>query len=198
MALRLFLTAFGTGVFLVLFLLITATTLFQSEPDATLSTAPTISGPATATPTEAADVATSPSPQVTQEVQSQSPEASPEPILTETVAPPQEPSPTPVPETQPPAQSGTAPPSGLGVTYSAGQGVVLGWTPVGGAAYYNVYRSQVPGGGPSATYVAIGSSGAPSFIDATAFSGQSYYYVVTASANGIESDSSNEASIQVP
>jgi hypothetical protein len=197
-ALRLFLTAFGTGVFLVLFLLITATTLFQSEPGSTLSTVPMTSGPATATPTAAPDIAVSPSPQVTQEVQSQSPVASPEPIPTETAAPPPEPSPTPVSETQPVAPAGASPPSGLGVTYSAGQGVVLGWTPVAGAAYYNVYRSQVPGGGPGATYTAIGSSGAPSFVDGTALSGQSYYYVVTASANGIESDSSNEASILVP
>jgi hypothetical protein len=159
-------------------------------------TAPTVSEQATATPTEAIDLGLTPSPQVTEQVPVQSTVASPEPIPTETVVP--EPSPTPVSETQPVAQGVAAPPTGLSLTYAAGQGVVLAWNQVSDAAYYNVYRSQVPGGGPSATYTAIGSSGASSFVDGTAISGQSYYYVVTASSGGVESDSSNEASIQVP
>jgi hypothetical protein len=75
---------------------------------------------------------------------------------------------------------------------------VLSWQPISGAGYYNVYRSQVPGGGPGATYVALGSSGAPSYVDLTAQAGQPYYYVVTASSGGIESAPSNEASLQVP
>jgi fibronectin type 3 domain-containing protein len=75
---------------------------------------------------------------------------------------------------------------------------VLNWNPVAGAAYYNVYRSQLVGGGPGATYVALGSSGAPSFVDATAAPGQTFFYVVTASSGGTESASSNEAAVQIP
>jgi fibronectin type 3 domain-containing protein len=74
-------------------------------------------------------------------------------------------------------------------------GVTLIWNAVPGAAYYNIYRSEVQGGGPGATYVALGSSGTSSIRDLNVAPGQTYYYVVTTSADGIESSSSAEVSV---
>ena len=105
---------------------------------------------------------------------------------------------TPVVTSEPGASGATAAPAGLTAQYNAGQGIVLSWQAVPGAAFYNVYRSLLPGGGPAATYVALGSSGAPAFQDTTVQSGQSYFYVVTSSANGLESSTSNETVVVIP
>ncbi len=72
-----------------------------------------------------------------------------------------------------------------------GKDVVMGWTPMSGAASYSIYRSLTPGG----PYAWIGSSTALSFTDTTAVSGTTYYYVVRPLAiNGNELCQSNEIS----
>lgn len=198
MDLRLLLTAFATGVCLVLFALIAAITFFDSEPTRTSGiTVPVPALAMTPTPDQSVQIEASQAPVSGQQVQSQEATTTPEPAPTDTLAP--VPTPTLEPLTQPAIVAGNpAPPGGLTAAYTAGQGVTLSWNPVTGAAYYNVYRSQLAGGGPGATYVALGSSGATAFLDSAAAPGQIYYYVVTASSGGTESSSSNEASVQVP
>jgi hypothetical protein len=86
------------------------------------------------------------------------------------------------------------PPAGLTATYDPQAGVLLSWQAVAGS-YYNIYRSELPGGGPGVTYLALGSSAAPQIIDNTAQPGRRYYYVVTAVRAGLQSAPSNEASV---
>jgi hypothetical protein len=196
MDLRLFLTAFATGICLVLFALITATTVFDSGPSRT--SRPTPLSPTldlSPTPGQGAEIAASQAPASGQQVQSQEANATIDPAPTGTPIPDASP-------TQEPAQPAVAgapvPPNGLTATYTPGQGVALNWNPVAGSAYYNVYRSQLAGGGLGATYVALGRNGIPSFVDATATPGQTFFYVVTSSSGGSESPSSNEAVVQTP
>jgi fibronectin type 3 domain-containing protein len=87
---------------------------------------------------------------------------------------------------QPPAA-----PAGLQVTSEGSGQVTLGWSAVGGAAGYNVYRSPLRGGG----YVK--ANGAPvtgtSFTDTGLENARTYYYVTRAlDAAGNESGDSNE------
>jgi hypothetical protein len=188
--LRLFMVSFATGVFSVLFSLVlisgllnspgkTAGALVQKESQvASLGT----SLAATTQVPEA--TLQSPSPTTSPTVLSQ-PAQEPDTTATATPAP-----------TNPPSHPGSpGPPRGLAANYIGGEGVVLTWQPVAGVSYYNIYRSQLPGGGPAATYVAIGSSGAPTTQDFAVEAGQTYYYVVTASSGGLESPSSNEAAV---
>lgn len=67
--------------------------------------------------------------------------------------------------------------------------VDLDWNPVSGATSYTIKRATVSGG-PYTTLKADATVN--SYTDETAASG-TYYYVVTATANGIEGASSNEA-----
>jgi len=199
LALRIFLTAFATGVCLVLFVLVAAITFFKSSPGQTsrsIPIAPSVAIDVTPTLEPDAEAVLSASPPAGDAVsQQETPTPPPEPTAT---PPPPQPTPTPEPPAQPLVPGVPTPPAGLTVTYSPGQGVVLSWNPVASAAYYNIYRSQVPGGGAGATYAALGSSGAATFLDATVLPGQTYYYVVTASSGGTESPSSNEAVVQIP
>jgi len=55
---------------------------------------------------------------------------------------------------------------------------------------YNVYRST-SSGGPYTLVQSVGMT--TSFTDKTVLSGQTYYYVVTAVSNGVESSYSNQA-----
>lgn len=69
----------------------------------------------------------------------------------------------------------------------------LSWDAVDGASGYNIYRSTTSGTG----YIKIGSnttSSAITYEDKPLTNGTTYYYVVTAIVNGIESGNSNEAS----
>jgi fibronectin type 3 domain-containing protein len=62
---------------------------------------------------------------------------------------------------------------------------------------YNVYRSTVSGG----SYAKINSSmvAGTTYTDATAASGQTYYYVTTSvDSSGVESLNSNEVQVVVP
>ncbi|GAA4856242.1 hypothetical protein GCM10023310_39250 [Paenibacillus vulneris] len=78
-----------------------------------------------------------------------------------------------------------------GVTAAAGNGLVqLTWTAVNGMTY-TVKRSNMTGG--PYTEIAAGLSAA-SFEDKGLTNGTTYYYVVTAAMNGLESSLSNEAS----
>jgi len=63
---------------------------------------------------------------------------------------------------------------------------------------YKVYRSQVSGGPYNSISGMLGTS-ASQFADATVFSGQKYFYVVTSvDVNGLESVASSEVSVTVP
>jgi len=121
---------------------------------------------------------------------------------TSTSEPTQEQNPTttppPVPTSELDAPGALSPPTGLTAEYIAGQGIFLSWQAAPDAAFYNVYRSSMPGGGPEGTYVALGSSGTLAFQDFGVQPGQSYYFVVTSSASGLESSTSEEIVILVP
>lgn len=68
--------------------------------------------------------------------------------------------------------------------------VNLYWDPVEGATGYIVKRSETPGGPYTTTFSAITTT----YPDTTVTNGATYYYVVTAIVNGVESGNSNEAS----
>jgi hypothetical protein len=181
---RVFLTWFLTGAGLVLAAFIAASAAFlKSDAETSRASEPE---PTAAVVRAAAGVTQSPVLIVTTAVPQAGPPATPTPIPT--VAP----SPTPTPAG--PVVFGR--PVGLAATVE-GAAVVLTWQPVPGA-YYNVYRSETPGGGSGAVYAALGSSGTPRFVDSSVQRGVTYYYVVTASGGGIESPSSAEASIRIP
>ncbi len=81
----------------------------------------------------------------------------------------------------------------LTLTATAGNAKVnLAWNPVEGASGYNIYRSTTSGTG----YTKIGNttSSAITYEDKPLANGTTYYYVVTAIVNGVESGYSNEAS----
>jgi hypothetical protein len=194
MGLRLFLVSFLTGICSVLFALVLVSVFFGSSQETVGASGQTDNLGPIATPASSPPAATQvsePTPPL--------PSATANP--TDTPEPSQEPEATPtataVPA-NPPAPGQPVPPSGLVATFIGGEGVVLTWDPVAGAGYYNIYRSQLPGGGDRATYQAIGSSGTTTVRDGAVQGGVSYYYVVTASAAGVESDSSNEAAIIIP
>jgi hypothetical protein len=195
MGLRLFLVSFLTGICSVLFALVLVSVFFGSSQETAGATNQTDNAGALSSET-------GPSPVATQVSEPTPPLPSPTPNPTGTPEPSQVPEATevavPVP-TNPPSRPGSpVPPSGLVATYIGGEGVVLTWDPVAGAGYYNIYRSELPGGGDRATYSAIGSSGTTSVRDSSVQPGVAYYYVVTASAAGVESNSSNEAAVIIP
>lgn len=68
--------------------------------------------------------------------------------------------------------------------------VELSWDEVEGATSYIVKRSETPGG----PYETITTTAAITYTDRDVINGTTYYYVVTALVNNIESDPSNEAS----
>ena len=82
-----------------------------------------------------------------------------------------------------------AAPGSLAATPGNGK-VDLAWTGEAGVASYNIYRSQISGGG----YSKIGSSTTLAYTDSTVTNGKVYYYVVkSVSGNGVEGQASNEA-----
>ncbi|HZL35405.1 MAG TPA: dockerin type I domain-containing protein [Tepidisphaeraceae bacterium] len=83
-------------------------------------------------------------------------------------------------------------PQGVTAAANANGGIDLSWTASQGAASYNVYRSTTPGGEYSPAFVS-GVAGT-SFIDQKATPGATYYYIVTAVSNGVESLYSSEVS----
>jgi len=120
---------------------------------------------------------------------------------------PSKPSSTPVPakdeEVQMVVESAPpAPPTGLSVL-SLKEGVYLSWDPAplsAGSIAYNVYRSQVPGGG--YRLVSPGAQGSPYFLDGpktsldSPLNGENYFYVVAAvSPKGEISPYSDEIAI---
>lgn len=81
-------------------------------------------------------------------------------------------------------------PSGVHATPGS-TGNVISWNAVAGAALYNVYWSASSGAGLAGTKI---SSVANSFLHSAVTLGNSYYYVVTAVVNGVESAPSAEIS----
>lgn len=78
-------------------------------------------------------------------------------------------------------------PVGLSLTPGNSQ-VSLSWTPIGDATSYTVKRSTVSGG----PYTTIGTTAAAALTDSSVTNGQTYYYVVTSTKDGIESFPSAE------
>ena len=68
--------------------------------------------------------------------------------------------------------------------------VGLSWDAVDGATSYIVKRATTPGG----PYETITTTAAITYTDSDVTNGTTYYYVVTAIVNNVESDPSNEAS----
>jgi hypothetical protein len=193
MALRLFLVAFLTGVCTVLFALVLVS-VFSNSSRETAGAASQAEQPGSLV-ADASQLAATQAPDPTPAPSlSENPEVTPEPSEEPQVVP----SPTPVPTSSPGLPASPPPPGGLRASFVDGEGVVLTWDPVAGAGFYNIYRSELPGGGDGATYLAIGSSGSVSGRDTSVRPGVAYYYVVTSSAGGLESDSSNEAAITIP
>jgi hypothetical protein len=75
-------------------------------------------------------------------------------------------------------------------------GVIWEFSLSGDVAGYNVYRAAISGG--PYTLVASLPSSAFSTTDTSVVSGTTYYYVVRATAGGVESVNSNEVAIQAP
>jgi fibronectin type 3 domain-containing protein len=77
-------------------------------------------------------------------------------------------------------------------------GCFLSWSaPTGGAASYNVYRSNLSGG----PYILLANVTTTSFVDpiSNLAPGKTYFYVVTSvNSIGVESANSNEASGTLP
>ncbi len=70
----------------------------------------------------------------------------------------------------------------------------LKWTPSAGATSYNVFRGTESGG----PYTKIGSTEAPTYVDAPLHSGEVFYYVVSALKGNAESAHSTEVKAVVP
>jgi hypothetical protein len=77
--------------------------------------------------------------------------------------------------------------------------VILSWTAstTTGVVGYNVYRGTTPGGPYPTELNSLPISGT-AYTDATVQAGQTYYYVVTAVANGFQSANSDPVSATVP
>lgn len=86
-----------------------------------------------------------------------------------------------------------AAPANLTVTAELSQTVTLSWSSVAGATGYNIYRSPLSGGG----FELVGNSSSPTFSDTGLVPGKTYYYIVKAVQNGLESAASNEV-VAVP
>ncbi|MDR3606920.1 MAG: fibronectin type III domain-containing protein [Oligoflexia bacterium] len=86
-------------------------------------------------------------------------------------------------------------PIGLVAEATSTTSVSLSWVGMPNVSSYNVYRGTVSGG----PYSVVGSASASTtYTDATASSGNAYYYVVTSiSPSGVESTSSNEAAVNL-
>ncbi len=76
------------------------------------------------------------------------------------------------------------------IAISGNKKVDLSWDSVEGAASYNVKRALTAGG----PYTTIATTSAITYTDTNVANGTTYYYVVTAIVNGVESVPSNEAS----
>ena len=87
------------------------------------------------------------------------------------------------------ALAGPSAPMGLIATPGCGQ-VAFSWTASIGATSYHVKRSTTSGSG----YTTIGSPTGTAFTDTTAACGTTYYYVVSAAYNGVESANSSQVS----
>lgn len=77
-----------------------------------------------------------------------------------------------------------------------GSKVDLSWTATttsGSSIYYNIKRSTTEGG----PYSTIATTSAIAYEDSSVISGLTYYYVVSAAVNGVESPNSNEASVTI-
>jgi Polysaccharide lyase len=97
-----------------------------------------------------------------------------------------------------PTATGTATPSAPDVVTGAdavAPSTTISWTAASNASVsrYHVYRSTTSGSG----YENVGTTSGLSFTDHTVQTGTTYYYVVTAIADGIESPSSSEIQVNV-
>ena len=72
-------------------------------------------------------------------------------------------------------------------------GIDLSWIASSEATSFNIKRSITPGG----PYTTIGTSTETQYKDIDLIAGTTYYYVVTAVDNGVESANSNEASATI-
>ncbi|MFO7166555.1 MAG: alpha-amylase family glycosyl hydrolase [Chloroflexota bacterium] len=90
-----------------------------------------------------------------------------------------------------PGQDLTGPAAPAGLSATPGNGVVdLSWSPVAGAASYNIYRSPVSGGG----FELVGTASGTTYSDTGVANGTRYHYVVRAlDGLGNEGERSNEA-----
>lgn len=70
-------------------------------------------------------------------------------------------------------------------------GVVLKWDVVTGATSYNIKTSTTSGG----PYTSINTSKEATYLDQAVKANTTYYYVVSANVNGVESPNSNEISV---
>ncbi len=91
-----------------------------------------------------------------------------------------------------------APPASVAATPAGSDSIVISWAPASGATGYNVYRTTVPrdGGYPLGSKVNAQPLTSSSVTDIGLASGQTYYYVVTSVASGVEGAPSSEASAQ--
>ena len=79
-------------------------------------------------------------------------------------------------------------PSGMTLTPGNSK-VSFSWTAIAGAASYTVKRATVSGG----PYTSVGTTATASFTDSAVTNGQTYYYIVTSTVDGVESQPSTEA-----
>jgi beta-galactosidase len=90
----------------------------------------------------------------------------------------------------PVASSALAAPTGLVALRDDGQ-AGLSWNSIAGATSYNIKRSTSSGG----PFLTVASSAASSYTDPGLTNGLTYFYVVSAVANGLESPNSSQVSI---
>lgn len=79
-----------------------------------------------------------------------------------------------------------------GFPLRAGANVMLMWMPFPGAASYNVYRSDTPGG----PYQKVANAPANNFMDMNVSADKSAYYIVKAIVGGKEGDASQEVALK--
>lgn len=96
--------------------------------------------------------------------------------------------------TQPPPSSSSPAPKSVRAVQSAAKKVNITWKKVNGAAGYTIYRSTKKLG----TYTRVGAASKTSFTDKNVKAGKTYYYKVSVSGSGNQSEAAKVTIMKAP